>query len=85
MDPPVPWMAEDYLDKNRIHVFDIRFLSKTVRERFAGDIRVVLDYLSDSESMIRRNQKLRHPEEVMRMFYALSGDVRYLDGIGFME
>ncbi len=85
LDYPVPRMAEDYLDKNRIHVFDMRFLSKTVRERFAGDIRVVLDYLSDSESMIRRNQKLRHPEEVMRMLHALSGDVRYLEGIKFME
>lgn len=85
LDYPIPQMAEDYLDKNRIHVFDMRFLNRTVRERFEGDIRVVLDYFSDRESMIRRNQKLRNPEEVMRMLYALSGDERYLDGIKFME
>lgn len=85
LDRPIPQMAEDYLDKNRIHVFDMRFLDPAVRERFEGDVRVVLDYLSDSGSMIRRNQKLRNPEEVMRMLYALSGDERYMNSIMFME
>ncbi|MCM1542231.1 MAG: Rpn family recombination-promoting nuclease/putative transposase [Blautia sp.] len=85
LDYPISRMAEDYLDKNRIHVFDMRFLSRTVRERFEGDVRVVLDYLSDNESLIRRNQKLRNPEEVMRMLHALSGDERYLDNIKFVE
>ncbi|MGN0402446.1 MAG: hypothetical protein ACI4HQ_09345 [Acetatifactor sp.] len=65
--------------------FDMRFLSKEVRERFEGDACVVLDYLSDRESMVRRNQKLRNPEEVMRMLHALTGDARYLENIKFME
>ena len=85
LDYPVPQMAEEYLDRNRMHVFDMRFLDQAVRERFEGDVRVVLDYLSDSEGMRRRNQKLRNPEEVMRMLYALSGDERYINGIMFME
>lgn len=85
LDYPLSDMAEEYLDKNRIHVFDMRFLDRTVRERFDGDIRVVLDYLSDGDGMLRRNQKLRNPEEVMRMLYALSGDERYLKGIAFMK
>ena len=45
----------------------------------------MLDYLSDRESLIRRNQKLKNPEEVMRMLYALSEDERYLENIEFME
>ena len=77
--------AEDYLDKNRIHVFDMRFLEKSIRELFKGDVRVILDYLSDRESMVNRKQKLKNPAEVMRMLHALSGDARYLDGIAFME
>lgn len=81
----VPGAAEDYLDKNQIHVFDMRFLDRFIRERFEGDVRVILDYLSDRESLIRRRQKLRNPEEVMRMLYALSGDKRYLDNIAFMK
>ena len=68
-----------------MHVFDMRFLRKEVRERFEGDVRVVLDYLSDRESLKTRNQKLRNPEEVLRMLYALSGDKRYLENIQFME
>ena len=82
---PVAEAAEDYLDRNRIHVFDMRFLERVVRERFEGDVRVVLDYLCDRESMTQRRQKLRNPEEVMRMLHALSGDERYLERIPFMK
>ena len=82
---PVLEDAEEYLDHNKMHVFDMRFLKKEVRERFEGDVRVVLDYLSDRESLKTRNQKLRNPEEVLRMLYALSGDKRYLENIQFME
>ena len=85
LDYSVPEAAEDYLDRNRIHVFDMRFLSRTIRERFGGDVRVVLDYLSDHESLAHRRQKLRNPEEVMRMLHALSGDERYLEKIEFMK
>lgn len=82
---PVHAAAEDYLDRNRTHVFDMRFLDKSVREQFEGDVRVVLDYLSDRESLIQRRQRLRNPEEVLRMLHALSGDVRYLENITFVE
>ena len=85
LEYPVPEGAEDYLNKNRIHVFDMRFLEKAVRERFEGDVRIVLDYLSDRESMFQRNQKLKNPEEVLRMLHALTGDVRYLENIDYME
>ena len=75
---------DDYIDKNRIHVFDMRFLPLDVRERFQGDMRVILDYLSDRESLMCRRQKLKNPEEVMLMLYALSKDDRYLESIEFM-
>lgn len=41
IDYRVPEMAEDYLDKNRIHVFDMRFLDKGVREKMEGEKRVI--------------------------------------------
>jgi len=85
MDYPIPKGAEDYIDRNRLHVFDMRFLEKEVRERFEGDVRIVLDYLSDRESLLRRRQKPENPEEVMRMLHALSGDERYLEYIAFVE
>lgn len=46
---------------------------------------MVLDYLSDRESMLHRNQKLRNPEAVMRMLYALTGDIVYQESIEFMK
>lgn len=76
---------EDYIGNSKIHVFDMRFLNSEVRERFQGDVRIVLDYLSDRESLINRKQKMKNPEEVMRMLYALSKDTRYLESIEFME
>lgn len=85
LDYPVHEAAEQYLDQNRMHVFDMRFLKREVRELFEGDVRIVLDYLSDRKSLIQRKQKLRNPGEVLRMLYALSGDERYLENITFME
>lgn len=40
---------EDYIGNSKIHVFDMRFLNSEVRERFQGDVRIVLDYLSDGK------------------------------------
>lgn len=50
---------EDYIGNSKIHVFDMRFLNSEVRERFQGDVRIVLDYLSDRERLIGRKQKMK--------------------------
>lgn len=81
LDYPVPEQAESYLNDYKLHVFDMRFLDQSIREKFHGDMRVVLDYLADPESLLRSSQPLRHPEEVLRMLHALSGDKRYPDCI----
>ncbi len=84
LDYPVPEKIEQYIDQKQIKVFDMRCLEQGVRERFAGDVRVVLDYLTDRPSLRRRNQRLRNPQEVLLMLHALSGDDRYLE-IAFEE
>ena len=81
----LPEKAQEYLDRNRIHVFDMRFLPKEVRERFRGDARVVLEYLTNPEGSLWKEQELRNPGEVTRMLFALSGDRRYLEYVPFME
>ncbi len=85
LDYPVPEEAEDYLNRNRMHVFDMRYLKPEVRERFQGDMRIILDYLSDRESLLKRRQTPRNAEEVMLMLYALSKDDRYIEMIPFMK
>lgn len=62
-------------------VFNMCFLSKDVREKFQGDLRIILDYLCDRESLLKRNQTMKHPEEVIRMLHALTGDDQYLNSI----
>ena len=57
------------------------FLKKELRELFQGDLRIILDYLCDRESLLKRNQTMKHPEEVIRMLHALTGDDQYLNSI----
>ena len=73
--------AYPYFNNNKMPVFNMCFLSKDVREKFQGDLRIILDYLCDRESLLKRNQTMKHPEEVIRMLHALTGDDQYLNSI----
>ncbi|HCH97263.1 MAG TPA: hypothetical protein DFI63_04485 [Lachnospiraceae bacterium] len=73
--------AYPYFNNNKMSVFNMCFLSKDVREKFQGDLRIILDYLCDRESLLKRNQTMKHPEEVIRMLHALTGDDQYLNSI----
>ena len=73
--------AYPYFNNSKMPVFNMCFLSKDVREKFQGDLRIILDYLCDRESLLNRNQTMKHPEEVIRMLHALTGDDQYLDSI----
>ena len=70
-----------YINDTSLHVFDMCFLKKELRELFQGDLRIILDYLCDRESLLKRNQTMKHPEEVIRMLHALTGDDQYLNSI----
>ena len=73
--------AYPYFNNGKMPVFNMCFLSKDVREKFQGDLRIILDYLCDRESLLKRNQTMKHPEEVIRMLHALTGDDQYLNSI----
>ena len=73
--------AYPYFNNSKMPVFNMCFLSKDVREKFQGDLRIILDYLCDRESLLKRNQTMKHPEEVIRMLHALTGDDQYLHSI----
>ena len=70
-----------YINATSLHVFDMCFLKKELRELFQGDLRIILDYLCDRESLLKRNQTMKRPEEVIRMLHALTSDNQYLDSI----
>lgn len=73
--------AYPYFNNSKMPVFNMCFLSKDVREKFQGDLRIILDYLCDRESLLKRDQTMKHPEEVIRMLHALTGDDQYLNSI----
>lgn len=81
----LPEELEEYISDNKLHVFDMRYLDKPIKNLFQGDIRIVLDYLTDRESLLKRNQVLKHPEETLRMLYALTEDDRYLENIKLVK
>ena len=70
-----------YINDTSLHVFDMCFLKKELRELFQDDLRIILDYLCDRESLLKRNQTMKHPEEVIWMLHALTGDDQYLNSI----
>ena len=73
--------VKTYTNDTSLHVFDMCFVKKELRELFQGDLRIILDYLCDRESLLKRNQTMKHPEEVIQMLHALTGDDQYLDSI----
>lgn len=72
-----PKESRRYIDNNEMYVYDMCSLDETTRKYFKSDMRIVLDYLADWHSLEKTTQKIVHPEALLRMLYALSGDDRY--------
>lgn len=66
-----------YIDEIKLHVFDMRHLSKEIRSRFQSDMRIVVDYLAEGEAYVPTRQKIIHIEALLLMLKALTGDSRY--------
>ena len=62
----------------RRKTYEMRFLPQEVRQRFQSDMRIVVDYLAEGKDYVPTNQKLKHPEALLRMLRNLTGDERYL-------
>lgn len=77
----MPEKAKLYVDNIRLHVFEMRNLPKTVRERFHSDMRIVVDYLAEGENYIPTKQKIVHVEALLLMLAAISKDNRYQEMI----
>ncbi len=61
------------IDEMGIHVYEMRYLPKKVRERFHSDMRIVVDYLAEGDSYCS-DREIVHTEALVRMIMALSGD-----------
>ena len=57
----------------QLHVWEMRYLPKEIRERFHSDMRIVLDYLAEGNAY-RSDRKVIHKESTIKMLRVLSGD-----------
>ena len=69
-----------YLNDYRIHLFEVAFLSDEQIERFHSDFRAVAEYFrSVRTGEAFSPHRIKHVEEVLQLFAALTKDPRYLD------
>ena len=68
-----PEGAWKYVDELKVHVFEMRHLTKEIRELFKSDMRIVVDYLAEGKGY-RSNRKIVHKAALIKMINALSGE-----------
>lgn len=69
--------AWEYIDNEKLHVFEMRHLPKNVIGRFRSDMRIILEYLMDEGNVDKLEQEVSHPAALLELMQALSGDDRY--------
>ena len=62
-----------YIDDIRVHMFEMRYLPAEVRELFASDMRIVVDFLAEGNGY-RSDRKVKHKAALIKMIRVLSGD-----------
>ena len=62
-----------YVDKMKLHLFEMRYLPERVRKLFKSDMRIVVDYLAEGDSY-RTDRKTKHKAALIKMLKALSGE-----------
>lgn len=73
----LPESTMNLINNIQLRVYNMRFLSREVRERFTSDMRIVVDYLAEEDKYIPTNQPILHVEAFLRMMTELSDDFRY--------
>lgn len=62
-----------YIDEIKLHVFEMRHLSREERELFQSDMRIVVDFLAEGDTY-RSNRKIMHKSALIKMIKVLSGE-----------
>lgn len=62
-----------YIDRLKLHVFEMRYLPKKIRSLFQSDMRIIVDFLAEGNDY-RSDRKIIHKAAVIRMIRILSGD-----------
>ncbi|MDE7252412.1 MAG: Rpn family recombination-promoting nuclease/putative transposase [Acetatifactor sp.] len=79
--PPEVWK---HVDDIRLRMWEMRYLSTEMRERFTSDMRIVLDYLAEGEGY-RSDRPVVHKEALIKMLRVLGGDRNVADTIEILQ
>ena len=66
-----------YIDNEKLHVFEMRHLPKETVQKFTGDMRIVLEFLSDNPDEECFNRKIEHPWALRELLVVLLEKTRY--------
>lgn len=69
----IPEELRKYVDDIKVHIWEMRYFPRKVRERFHSDMRIVLDYLAEGNTF-QSNQKVIHKAALIKMINVLSGE-----------
>ena len=77
--------ARQYIDNAQLHVYSMRNLPKEIRKEFRSDMKIIVDYFAEGKDYEPTNQQIRHLDDVMRLFYELTGDTGFVDKIAELQ
>ncbi len=78
-------MVRKYIDNVRVHVYPMKRLSEQVRQRFRGDMKIVVDYLAEGKKYEPTDQKIVDVAGTMRMLHALTGEIYFINNMEKLE
>lgn len=78
-------MVRKYIDNVRVHVYPMKRLSEQVRQRFQGDMKIVVDYLAEGKKYEPTDQKIADVAGTMRMLHALTGEISFINNMEKLE
>ena len=73
----VPEKLKPFVNDYKINVFNIAFLSPKTIAMFKSDFKIIAEYFRAkrlNQKYIGSKEKLKHANETLKMFYALTGD-----------
>ena len=70
---------DSFVQDYKIHVFNIAYLSKEIRNQFTSDFKIVADYFAekDTPGYKSEDKEIKHVEGVLQMFRVFTDDTRY--------
>ena len=75
----IPEELEPYVQDYRIHVFDVAYLPREVREQFTSDFKIVADFFAEKnrEDYTPSRETIQHVEAVLEMLRVFTNDPTY--------